>query len=410
VRKPSDVAVVGAGPYGLSAAAHLRGRGMRVRVFGEPMSFWERCMPEGLVLRSPWDASQISDPQRKLTLDTYQSQHGIQISTPIPIDHFVSYGKWFQTNAVPDVDPRKVSRVDADSEGFQLTLEDGEQLRSRRVVVAGGISQFMSRPELLAELPRELGSHSAELTKPSQFTGKRVIVVGGGQSALESAALLHEAGAEVEVVVREKQVYWTWQKPWLHKFPFGPFLYAWPDVGPAFVSHFIARPGLYRSLSRSRQDQWAQRALRGTGAGWLRPRLKDVRISTGLSITASKISGGRLNFGLSDGTQRDADHVVMGTGFRIDIAKYGILSEALLASIDRVAGYPKLNSGYETSVPGLHIVGAPAAYSFGPLMRFVAGADFAARSVTRHAVMVPRPDAVSRATSAPMEVTNARAD
>lgn len=405
--KPTDVVVIGAGPYGLSAVAHLRGRGVETRVFGEPMSFWERCMPEGLVLRSPWAASQISDPKKKLSLDAYQTAQGISISTPIPIDHFVGYGKWFQSNIAPDVDRRKVSLVEVEGQGFRLTLEDGERVQTRRVVVAGGISQFMSRPAQLADLPREFASHSAEFTKPRQFVGKRVIVVGGGQSALESAALLHEAGAEVEMIVRDQQIRWTWQRPWLHKWPVGPFLYAWPDVGPAFVSHFIARPGIFRSLSRSRQDQWSARALRGTGAGWLKPRVQNIPISTGRSIDTATISGNRLNLSLSDGTQRTADHIVMGTGFRIGLEKYGFLSPTLLTAIQTVGGYPRLSGGYETSVPGLHIVGAPAAWSFGPLMRFVAGADFAARAVA-HSVKARLPETVRGTVSSHVQASGVR--
>jgi len=209
------------------------------------------------------------------------------------------------------------------------------------------------------------------------------------------------------MIVRDQQIRWTWQRPWLHKWPVGPFLYAWPDVGPAFVSHFIARPGIFRSLSRSRQDQWSARALRGTGAGWLKPRVQNIPISTGRSIDTATISGNRLNLSLSDGTQRTADHIVMGTGFRIGLEKYGFLSPTLLTAIQTVGGYPRLSGGYETSVPGLHIVGAPAAWSFGPLMRFVAGADFAARAVA-HSVKARLPETVRGTVSSHVQASGVR--
>ena len=51
-----DVAVIGAGPYGLSVAAHLREQSLKVIVFGRPMSFWDRNMPVGMLLRSPLPA------------------------------------------------------------------------------------------------------------------------------------------------------------------------------------------------------------------------------------------------------------------------------------------------------------------------------------------------------------------
>ena len=405
-----EVVVIGAGPYGLSAAAHLLGRGVETLVFGEPMSFWEQCMPEGLMLRSPWDASQFSDPENKLTLEAYQAAKSISFSAPIPIDHFVAYGKWFQSNAVPNIDRRRVSLVDKGKNSFLITLQDGEQVQARRVVVAGGISQFASRPAQFANLPREFASHSMELTKPREFAGKRVIVVGGGQSALESAALLHEAGADVEVIVRDQDVHWTWQRPWLHKWPVGPFLYAWPDVGPAFVSHFVARPGIYRRMPRSTQDDWYARATRGTGIGWLKPRLRNVPISTGQSVKTAAIEGSRLRLSLAHGTERVVDHVVMGTGFRINLEKYGFFSQTLLSSIETAGPYPKLDQGYETSVPGLHIVGAPAAWSFGPLMRFVAGSDFAARAVAHSIGKSRSPVSVPHSSSSPVPVSEIRND
>jgi FAD-dependent urate hydroxylase len=78
------------------------------------------------------------------------------------------------------------------------------------------------------------------------------------------------------------------------------------------------------------------------------------------------------------------DHVLLGTGYRVDVSKYDFLSPDLVHTIRRSNGYPRLDKGLETSVPGLHILGAPAAWSFGPLMQFVSGARYAAQSLTRH--------------------------
>jgi len=132
-----DIAIVGAGPYGLSTAAHLRAANTKiVRVFGECMSFWEGHMPVGMFLRSPWAATNLSDPQRKLTLDAFKSINGNHLSAPVPLNRFIEYGRWFQSRAVPDVDPRKVATVDRDSSGFLLILEDGEPVKAKRVIVA----------------------------------------------------------------------------------------------------------------------------------------------------------------------------------------------------------------------------------------------------------------------------------
>ena len=391
MRATCEAVVVGAGPYGLSVAAHLNARGVNIRVFGECMSFWERNMPKGMCLRSPWEASQLSDPAKSLTLDAFQTAIGARLSRPVPLERFIAYGQWFQSRAVPNLEQQKVIDVTKDSEGFRVALENGEVVICRRVIIAGGIGPFAVRPPQFADLPRELASHSSEQRDLSRFRGKRVVVIGGGQSALESAALLHECQSDVEMVIRDGTVQWTWQRPWLHTFrPVGAILYAWPDVGPAFISHAVARPNLYRLLPRWLQDSWRVKAARPNGVGWLRPRLRDVTISTGLAVRSATACGNQVEIKLSDGTHERVDHVLMATGYRVDLKKYEYLSESLLSGLQTTEGFPVLGTGFESSVPGLHFLGAPAAWSYGPLMRFVAGADFAARAVARSIVSVRR--------------------
>jgi FAD-dependent urate hydroxylase len=391
LKAKSDVVVIGAGPYGLSAAAHLNANGVNVRVFGETMSFWDRHMPEGMCLRSPWEASQLSDPTRSLTIDAFQTATGLPVSRPVPIERFVGYGRWFQSHAVPNLEERKVAEVEKDTAGFRVVLTDGEVVRCGRVVVAGGIGPFAARPPQFMGIPRDLASHSSEQRNLGRFRGQRVVVIGGGQSALESAALLHERQAEVELLVRQNSVEWTWQRPWLHTFrPVGVVLYAWPDVGPAFISHAVARPNLYRTLPRWLQDSWRAKSVRPNGVGWLKPRLRDVKVSAGLAVLSAIAHGSQVELKLSDGSKRMVNHVLMATGYRIDVRKYEFLSESLVSALRLVDGCPILGRGFESSVPGLHFLGAPAVYSYGPLMRFVAGADFAARAVSQSVVRAPR--------------------
>ena len=380
-----DVAIVGAGPYGLSAAAHLRAaKGLDVRVFGEPMSFWENHMPKGMLLRSPLAGSHLSDPSRSLTLQAYQKASGNQITAPLPLHRFTDYGRWFQSQAVPNLDPRKVDRVEKNGAGLELTLEDGETWKARRVIIAAGIMPFAWQPPMFKSLPSVLASHACMHCDLSRFAGKKVAVIGAGQSALESAALLNELGAEVEVLARAPFVRWLWRQKWFHTFqPVARLLYAPPDVGQAGLSHLVARPNLFRRMPRSLQNRLGKRAIRPAGAGWLNPRCAPVRIKTGTAVISASPAGGRVKLRLSDATDRNVDHVLLATGYRVDIASYPFLRERILESIRRVDGYPQLDSGFESSVPGLHFLGAPAAWSFGPLMRFVAGAEFASRAVAR---------------------------
>jgi FAD-dependent urate hydroxylase len=379
-----NVAVVGAGPYGLSVAAHLRAAdGLDVRVFGPTMSFWRQQMPTGMLLRSPWEACHLSDPDRELTLDDYHAQCEAPFSSPVPLSSFVEYGRWFQRTAVPDVDERTVRAVERVDSRFRLELADGERLDADRVVVSAGIADFAWRPPEYADLPESHVSHSVDHRDLSPFAGNRVAVVGGGQSALESAALLHEHGSEVEVLVRDPRVRWLIRR-WKHQIPvLSRLAYAPPDVGPAFASWLVALPQIYRLMPRKLQDRLAHRSIRAAGAAWLLPRLQDVPITTDSHVAEVARANGHVRLRLGDGGTREVDHVLLATGYRVDVAKYSFLSQRLVEEIVRVDGHPRLDHGFQSSVPGLHFVGAPAAWSMGPLMRFVAGADFAARSVAR---------------------------
>jgi FAD-dependent urate hydroxylase len=379
-----DVAIVGAGPYGLSAAAHLQqADGLDIRVFGEPMSFWERRMPVGMLLRSPWPACHISDPEGARTLDRYRIETGRAFGEPVPLDRFVDYGRWFQQALVPAVDRRTVRRVAPAARGYRLELGDGAALTAARVVVAAGIETFARRPSMVRDLPGDVVSHTVDHRDLASFAGRHVVVLGGGQSALESAALLREAGADPEVIVRNPQVFWLTGR-WRHGVPvISPMLYAWPDVGPAGVSHLVARPALYRRMPREMQDRLAQRSIRPAGAAWLVPRLRNVPIRTGVGVADVTPVDGHLRLRLDDGSTRTADHLLLATGYRVDVARYTFLDPGLIARIACVHGHPRLTAGFESSVPGLYFVGAPAAWSMGPLMRFVAGSGFASRSLAR---------------------------
>ena len=380
-----DVIVVGAGPYGLSAAVHLQTiRGLQVRAFGRVMTFWEKNMPAGMFLRSPWKASHIADPKGTLTLDAYVAASGNHLSKPIPLDRFVDYGRWYQKQGVPGLDPRNIRRIQRTSNGFQVTAEDGEVFASRRVVVATGIAPFARRPPEADGLPAALVSHSCDHSDLTRFANKRVLVVGAGQSALESAALLHEGGANVEVAVRNPQVRWLrLSGTRFHKGIMGRILYSPRDVGPAGMSQLTARPDCLRLFPRSIQNWVGRRAIRPAGSGWLIERVKNIPIQTGVFVKSITPVAGQARVTLSDGSECVVDHIMFATGYRIDIAKYPFLDSLLISEIDRVNGYPRLKPGLESSVPGLHFLGAPAAWSFGPVSRFVSGTYYCVQSLTR---------------------------
>jgi cation diffusion facilitator CzcD-associated flavoprotein CzcO len=381
-----DVAIIGAGPYGLAAAAYLTQiKGLGVSVFGEPMSFWRTAMPKGMLLRSAWSASNIADPKSELTLDAYKIVSGNHLCAPVALQRFVDYGLWYQQSAVPNLDRRFVCRIDPQNSAFRLTLSDGTTLTSKRVVVACGTSAFAARPNVFDGVPPSLAAHTSQPHDFTAFAHKYVAVIGGGQSALESAALLHEAGAKVEIFVRRSSIHWLGWKDRLRPFkPLFSLLYSPTDVGPAGVSRLVANPVLLKQLPRVVQDRMRVISTRPAGAHWLVQRLQNVLVTTQTLVTRAVPVGDRLKLTLNDQSTRIVDYILLGTGYRVDVQRYSFVSSAIVEQLSLSGGYPQLGRAFESSVPGLHFLGAPAAWSYGPLMNFVSGTKFAAANLARH--------------------------
>jgi cation diffusion facilitator CzcD-associated flavoprotein CzcO len=379
-----NVAIIGAGPYGLAAAAHLRRAGVEVRIFGEPMSFWQRNMPAGLLLRSNWTATCIAEYEGELSLDSFRAATGASFGSPVPLDRFVDYGMWVQRQVAPDVDRRLVKALETGPGGFRLTLDDGTEVSAGRVLVAAGIGLFANRPAMAAGLPSELASHTGDHRDFSRFRGARVLVVGGGQSALECAALLQESGAQAEVAIRQHRIIWLHGGKYQRKLGrYSGLVYAPTDVGPMGLSRLVAVPDLFRRLPRGAQNPLAYRSIRPAGAAWLPPRLTEVPIRLGRTVASATPREGELHVTFADGDTQTVDHVLFGTGYKVDITRYPFLTAGLIEQIKRAGGYPLLGDGMESSVPGLHFLGAPSAWSFGPIVRFVSGGWYTSRALVR---------------------------
>ena len=380
-----EVAIVGAGPYGLSAGAHLKAKGLTVRVFGDPMEFWADKMPAGMLLRSPRQASNISDPTQAFTLEAYEAAIDMEPAAPLPIETFVEYGRWFRHLLGSDLDTRTVVRVDRDRQGFQLSLQEGELVRAGRVVVAAGIGPFRRKPAQFQNLPQTQASHCYEGRKFREFSGRKVAVIGAGQSALESPALLYESGAEVEVIAHISELRWIGMHSWLHHLgPISSMLYSRHDVGPAGISRLVAAPNLVRHLPLPLRDKIRKRAVRAAGSRWLPPRLREVKITTGRAVHTASSVGDEVALRLDDASERRVHHVLLGTGYDVNIARYDFLPPELTQNVRQLDGYPVLTGGFSSSVSGLHFIGATAARSFGPLLYFVAGTEFASVALAKN--------------------------
>lgn len=382
VSSDTDVAVIGAGPYGLSLAAHLAARGVRFRIFGRAMETWRAAMPEGMYLKSPGRGSNLSDPRHKHTLEYFCALNGQKYADwdwPVPLDVFVRYGEWFQKSLVPMLESKDVLSCSRDADGFLLQVEGGETLRAKSVVVSNGYRHSARTPDELASLPPGLMSHSSAHHELGSFSGKSVIVVGAGQSALEAAALLRESGASPLLVARRGELEWN-PRPVLDRTRFDEIRRPRTGLAVGLRYVFYVHPFLpfYYLPARMRQEH-VDTVLGPAGAWWLHERfMGQVPTMLGWKLRDASSQAGQAVVKLESGgqtTELRADHVIAATGYRISPASFPFLTHSLKEKVSWENGWPTLSRRFESTAPGLHFIGLASARSFGPVMRFVDGAE-----------------------------------
>ena len=385
-----ETAIIGAGPYGLSIAAHFRHRCIPFRVFGRPMDSWLNHMPKGMMLKSDGFASNIYDPENAFTLGNFCAERGIQYSDagiPVKLETFSAYGLAFRQRMLPELEDKQIVNLDRCPNGFVVTLDDGEVVTARRGVLAVGVTHFEYIPENLAHLPPEFVSHSFRHPDPERFRGRTVVVIGGGASAIDLAAVLHEAGADVQLIARQSSLRF-------HSTPTGKPRSRWQQIrhpqsglGPGLRSRFFSdAPGLFHYLPESLRLKIVERTL-GPSAGWfVKDKMARVPCLLGYAPERVEVQDDkvRLHLRAPDGGEREVltEHIIAATGYKVDLRRLAFLSPEIRSKIKTAKGSPVLSSTLESSVPGLYFAGLAAANSFGPVMRFAFGAGFAARRLT----------------------------
>ena len=387
-----DVAVVGAGPYGLATAAHLSEQGLNVIVFGKPMQLWRENMPSGMLLRSFWWATNISDPHKQYGLERFCQVTDQDLIDPLGRETVINYGLWFYEKAILNADQTYVRTIKHQENQFTLTLDDKRTITCKVVVMAPGLGYYVYRPSEYSHLPPEVLSHTADHSTFEHLAGKSVVIIGGGQSALETAALAHESGVHVQLITRSPLAWirgaaaFPEHRPFLErvcspKAGIAPGWFHWQ------LEHF---PYLFQSLPRTTKN-WILRGVGSygpIGASWLKPRvIGQIDLHELQRVEQIRDRDNGVEVTLSNKTMLNADHIILGTGYRTDVKRLPMLHASLLPQIKTYRGAPILNRSFESSVPGLYFTGFSSVMSFGPLYRFVIGTDAAARQVT---------DAVSR--------------
>jgi thioredoxin reductase len=378
-----DIAVIGAGPYGLSVAAHLIGR--NVRTFGAPMETWRTRMPPYMFLRSDWQETSLSAPGNLGSIDRWARVSGEEREEPIPLQKFLRYAEWFRRTFVPEGDPADIAGLERDGGGYRVTTAAGDELAARQVVVAVGAVPFAYAPPKLAQAVGGRVAFATSLQDYEPYRGRRVVVVGGGQGGLESASLAVQAGAEVELVVRSSLRWFADREPHKRRGRLHQRLYriAYPVVGygPPPLNRLALHPDVFAALPKAARRRLAARILRAGGSPWLRDEVeREVQVTEGVGVDGIE-QDGAVRLRLSDGTVREADAVILAAGFRFSLQRLGFLSGEIRRRIALDDGRPVLDRWFRSTERGLLFVGFAAEHRFGPVARFIPGTRFTANRV-----------------------------
>jgi thioredoxin reductase len=341
-------------------------------------------------LKSEGFASNLSDPHGEFTLEVYCREQGIEyadIGLPVALETFIAYGREFQRRFVPQLEQVEVTALSQNSTGFELTTATGEIVHSRQVVVATGIGNFTHLPPLLKDLPTSIVSHSTQHADVGAFKGGKVVVLGAGASALDIAALLKQAGADVELVARSESLKF-------HDPPREPrplverVTEPRSGLGTGWRSRLSCDlPLVFHALPEELRIRVVASHLGPAPCWFVRDAVDKMPMHLGTTLVGAEPKGSGIRLELSQrGTTKsiDADHVIAATGFKVALSRLGFVHESLRSRIRTAADSPILGRRFDSSVPGLYFVGIAAANSFGPLLRFAFGAEYAAKRLGRH--------------------------
>jgi thioredoxin reductase len=335
-------------------------------------------MPEQMYLRSACDWH--LDPINVDTIERFLQTQGLTPAEVEPLSRqfYLSYLQWFQAQKQLASIPQYIRQLDQINDGtdsFLATLEDGQTITAKRVILAVGFKYFKNEPQALIEsLPAGRYSHTCDLVDFKDLKGKRCLIIGGRQSAFEWTALLNEAGAAA--------VHLT------HRHASPAFAEAdWSRVMP-LVDAMVDNPGWFRNLSSEEKEAvnhrlWAEGRLKVEP--WLETRAMTETVKLWPNtqiISCDELVAGDLMIKLDNGENLIVDHVILATGYKVKIDQVPFLANGnILPKLMTRNGFPVLDEHFQTNVPGLFMTSMMATQDFGPFFAFTISVRASARLI-----------------------------
>ena len=359
-------------------AAYAQHLGIDHVIAGKAMDFWQANMPKGMYLRSACDWH--LDPVDVATIEAYLDTMSLMPADvePLSLDFYLGYTRWFQAqkqiNALP-VFVQRLDTLNGDGSGFRATLADGGTIMARHVVMALGFKHFKYVPDDLRPLlPAGRFEHTCDLVDFANLSGKRCLIIGGRQSAFEWTALMREAGAAAIHVS--------------HRHDSPAFAAAdWSWVNP-LVDAMVDNPGWFRNLTPAQKDEvnhrlWAEGRLKVEP--WLASRVlqETVTLWPNTRVSACReLASGEIEVTLNTGNQFHVDHIVLATGYKVNMAQVPLLADGnVLAQLHTRNDFPVLDEHFQTNIPGLYVTSMPATQDFGPFFAFTISVRTSARLI-----------------------------
>lgn len=357
-----DIAIIGAGPYGISIGAHAEKENLNYKVFGLPMQFWKVKMPPEMFIRTLIEYTGLSDPNNKYTIAAFAKEKGITLSYPIRRTIWVDYGMWFIEKTNVDIQPTIITDITRTDNYYQLKTIEGKKYKAKHIVIAVGLTNAQYIPKELCGFPKQLVSHSSEHTTFHKFSGKDIAVIGGGQSAWEAAGLANEAGANVHLIYRRPNR-------------------LSPDKNLNAEQQKLI--GKYYSLTDDEKAKVEEKFSRPTVSDFLLPlvegKVKQIPNSSIKSIEIDKER--KLKITTNKRLELTVEHVIAATGYRFSVHKLDFLHHIIDEIKTNPYGEPIVDEHFQSTLANVYFVGPAAAFSHGPPFRFIAGVWHAASTL-----------------------------